>query len=112
MLQCFKRWHAGGFLWFAVVGIAHAASCARATFAQHVGVHVVARHAIGGANFLQERERFFFGLDMRETCDEAALLFFDFCDGASVDGSVRIHVCNYTMVERASPFEPGKVVVP
>ncbi len=72
----------------------------------------MARHAVGDANFVKERECFFFSLDMGEACDEAALLLFDFCDGTSVNGGVRIHACNYTMVERPLPFLPGKVVVP
>ena len=49
----------------------------RAALAQHVGVHVVARQAVGRADLLEERQRFILGFDMRQTSDEAALLLLD-----------------------------------
>ena len=77
MLDHLERGKPRRLLRLAVVGIAHAPLHARAALAQHVGVHVVERHAVGRADLLEERQRFILGFDMRQTSDEAALLLLD-----------------------------------
>ena len=72
MLDSLERRHARRFLGLAVVGVAHAT-----VLAQHVGVHVVARHAVLAADLVEERERLFLGFDMLDSGDEATLLLDD-----------------------------------
>ena len=55
------------------------------------------RHAVGGADFLEKRQGLFFGLDVRDACDEAALLFFDFGRCTARYGGVRTHAPYYSM---------------
>ena len=69
----------------AVVGVAHA------TAAQHVGVHVVARHAVSRLHLGDESECLFLSGDRRDLPDEVALLLDDLGLGTSGYGLVRGH---------------------
>ena len=100
VLNSFQRGKACSFLRFAVVGIADAPHSAGSAFAQHVGVHVVTRHTIRGADLLEEAERGVLGFHVGEACDEAALFLYDFGLRAAFYGGVRIHGAHYSRAGR------------
>ena len=85
-----------------IVRVANASGGTRPAFAQNVGVHVMPRHAVGGADFLEKRQGLLFGFDMRDAGDEAALLLFDFGRCTARYGGVRTH----------APYYSTHVVVP
>ena len=94
MLDSLERRHACRFLGLAVVGVAHAA-----VLAQHIGVHIVARHAVLGADLVEESERLFLGFDMLNSGDEATLLLDDLGARTTLGCAIRGH---------AAPFVFGK----
>ena len=94
MLDSLERRHARRFLGLAVVGVAHAT-----VLTQHVGVHVVARHAVLAADLVEERERLFLGFDMLDGGNEATLLLDDLGARTTLSCAIRGH---------AAPFVFGK----
>ena len=69
----------------AVVGVAHPAA------AQHVGVHVVARHAVGRLHLGDERKGLLLVSHRRDASNEAAPLFNDLRLGYLGYGLIRSH---------------------
>ena len=91
MLHHFQRGQPRRLLRLAIVGVAHPSLRAGAARAQHVGVHVVSRHAIRRANLLEESERLVLGFDVRQARDETALLLLDLGGRPPVYGGVGSH---------------------
>ena len=85
MLNSLEGGHARRLGRLPVVGVAHAPA------PQHIGIHVVARHAVGRLHLGDERERLFLGGHRRDLPDEAALLLDDLRLGGSGYGLVRGH---------------------